>query len=52
MWQTEEPARVTEEFGASHQGCAGAVLPDGIEPKPAIFDLGSGTATTVSANRP
>lgn len=44
MWQTEEPAWETDEFGTSHQGCAGALLPDGSEPKPAIFDLGSGTA--------
>lgn len=44
MWQTEEPGWETEEFGTSHQGCAGAVLADGSEPKPVVFDLGSGTS--------
>ncbi|MEU2026190.1 hypothetical protein ABZ565_29150 [Streptomyces sp. NPDC016469] len=33
----------TEEFGASHRGRPGPVLPDGTEPKPVFFDLGSGT---------
>ncbi|MEV5605766.1 hypothetical protein AB0L33_30450 [Streptomyces sp. NPDC052299] len=33
----------TEEFGASHRGRPGAVLPDGTEPKPVVFDSGSGT---------
>ncbi|PHQ52395.1 hypothetical protein BLA24_08105 [Streptomyces cinnamoneus] len=28
----------TEEFGSSHVGVAGAVLPDGTEPKPAFID--------------
>ncbi|MEU9115197.1 hypothetical protein AB0D04_26285 [Streptomyces sp. NPDC048483] len=32
----------SEEFGASHEGRAGAVLPDGSEPKPMYFDAGSG----------
>ncbi|MFD7924023.1 hypothetical protein ACFV3R_33060 [Streptomyces sp. NPDC059740] len=31
------------EFGASHEGWAGAVLADGSEPKPVYLDLGSGT---------
>ena len=31
-----------EEFGAHHEGRAVAVLADGTEPKPAIFDTGSG----------
>ncbi|MGW0940177.1 hypothetical protein [Streptomyces sp. NPDC002666] len=33
----------TEEFGASHQGRPGPVLADGTEPKPLIFDTGSGS---------
>ncbi|MGW2631263.1 hypothetical protein ACWC2K_18245 [Streptomyces chattanoogensis] len=32
----------TEEFGASHEGRAGAVLADGSEPTPMYFDAGSG----------
>ncbi|MFE7623023.1 hypothetical protein [Streptomyces sp. NPDC057509] len=32
----------TEEFGKAHQGRPGAVLADGTEPKPVIFDVGSG----------
>ncbi|MGW1126407.1 hypothetical protein [Streptomyces sp. NPDC002526] len=43
MWQTEEPGWEIAEFGASHQGRSGAVLPDGSEPQPVVFDLGSGT---------
>ncbi|MFG2569235.1 hypothetical protein ACGFR6_27880 [Streptomyces sp. NPDC048567] len=42
MWQTEGPWE-TEEFGGSHQGRPGAMLPDGSDPQPVIFDLGSGT---------
>lgn len=36
MWQTTE-------FGASHEGKPGVLLPDGSEPKPVIFDVGSGS---------
>lgn len=42
MQETEFPWE-NEGFGASHRGRPGAVLADGTEPKPAIFDLGSGT---------
>ncbi|MBB5937146.1 hypothetical protein [Streptomyces zagrosensis] len=35
-------AWVTEEFGASHEGRAQALLADGSEPKPVYFDVGSG----------
>ncbi|GGZ50603.1 hypothetical protein GCM10010387_51070 [Streptomyces inusitatus] len=31
-----------EEYGSSHEGRAGAVLPDGSEPKPVYIDSGSG----------
>ncbi|MCX4451574.1 hypothetical protein [Streptomyces sp. NBC_01789] len=41
MRETEEPWK-TEEF-ASHRGRPGAVLADGTEPKPVVFDIGSGT---------
>lgn len=34
----------SEEFGASHEGSAGALLDDGTEPKPAVFDIGSGSS--------
>lgn len=33
----------TDEFGASHEGYAGAVLDDGSEPKPVYLDIGSGS---------
>lgn len=36
MWETEE-------FGTSHQGRPGPVLADGAEPKPLVFDTGSGS---------
>lgn len=36
MWQTLE-------FGASHEGRPGVLLPDGSEPKPVLFDMGSGS---------
>lgn len=32
----------TEEFGASHEGSAGAILAGGSEPKPVYLDVGSG----------
>lgn len=32
----------SDEFGTSHEGEARAVLPDGTEPKPMHFDVGSG----------
>jgi len=37
-----EPGWQVEEFGAHHEGRAVAVLADGTEPKPALFDTGSG----------
>ncbi|MEU5825851.1 hypothetical protein [Streptomyces sp. NPDC047803] len=42
MQETEFPWE-NEGFGASHRGRPGAVLADGTEPKPVVFDLGSGT---------
>ncbi|MDQ8704879.1 hypothetical protein RCO28_20630 [Streptomyces sp. LHD-70] len=36
-------AWTTEEFGKSHEGWTGAVLPDGTEPKKAYLDPGSGS---------
>ncbi|MFI2263547.1 hypothetical protein OHU45_37115 [Streptomyces tubercidicus] len=33
----------SEEFGASHEGMAGAVLADGSEPRPVYLDAGSGS---------
>ncbi|QNP74284.1 hypothetical protein IAG44_35745 [Streptomyces roseirectus] len=36
-----------EEFGESHGGYAGAVLPDGSEPKPVYLDFGSSAASIV-----
>lgn len=35
----------SEQFGASHQGRAAAVLADGSEPGPVYFDTGSGSTT-------
>ncbi|WP_335934901.1 hypothetical protein [Streptomyces sp. PTD5-9] len=35
MWETEE-------FGAEHEGRPGVLLADGTEPKPVLFDVGSG----------
>lgn len=35
----------SEQFGASHQGRAAAVLADGSEPGPMYFDTGSGSST-------
>ncbi|MEV5508832.1 hypothetical protein [Streptomyces orinoci] len=40
----------TEEFGAAHQGRAGAVLADGSEPKPVYLDTGSGGSMHASTN--
>ncbi|MFF5188108.1 hypothetical protein ACFY30_30865 [Streptomyces sp. NPDC000345] len=34
---------MTEQFGESHEGIAGAVLAGGDEPKPVYLDFGSGT---------
>ncbi|MEV0415155.1 hypothetical protein AB0I68_31265 [Streptomyces sp. NPDC050448] len=35
---------LSEEFGSSHEGQAGAVLADGTEPPPVVFDTGSGSS--------
>ncbi|WP_323187608.1 hypothetical protein [Streptomyces sp. NBC_01275] len=36
---------MTEQFGESHEGVAGAVLADGGEPKPVYVDFGSGAGS-------
>lgn len=41
--RSEEHDWTTVEFGTSHRGRPGAVLPDGSEPKPVVFDVESGT---------
>lgn len=43
MWRTVE-------FGASHEGKPGVLLPDGSEPKPVLFDTGSGSHTHESSD--
>ncbi|MFJ8677531.1 hypothetical protein [Streptomyces sp. NPDC093589] len=40
-----------EEFGASHEGLAGAVLADGSEPKPVYLATGSGAHTHQTTER-
>ncbi|MEU6016819.1 hypothetical protein ABZ826_23050 [Streptomyces sp. NPDC047515] len=43
MWQTEE-------FGAAHEGRPGVLVADGTEPKPVIFDVGSGPSVHRSSD--
>ncbi|WP_371790321.1 hypothetical protein OG285_05485 [Streptomyces sp. NBC_01471] len=43
MWQVEE-------FGTSHEGRPGVLLADGSEPKPVIFDTGSGPTVHESSD--
>ncbi|MEV7541205.1 hypothetical protein [Streptomyces sp. NPDC089915] len=38
----ERETWTTEEFGTSHEGWIGVLLPDGTVPAPAFFDTGSG----------
>ncbi|MFJ3881623.1 hypothetical protein ACIPW5_29775 [Streptomyces sp. NPDC090077] len=40
----------TEEFGRSHEGRVGVLLPDGTVPPPALFDIGSGSAMHESSH--
>jgi hypothetical protein len=40
----------SEQFGASHEGRAAAVLADGSEPEPVYFDVGSGSTVHHSSD--